>query len=291
MNSVNRKKVILFVVLTYLIDWSMVVIFMLRGGKWNSSSALMLSLFYMLVPMLVTIVFQKYIYKENMKEQYGLSFKVNKWFLAAWLLPALLAFAALGVALLLPGVHFSPDMSGMIERFSHYLTPEQMQQLRHKMATMTIHPLWLTLFQGLFAGATINAVVAFGEELGWRGFLQKELGGLGFWRSSFLIGIIWGLWHAPLVLHGLNYPQHPVAGIYMMTIWAVLLSPIIAYIRLRAKSVLAAAVMHGTLNATYGISIMVVSGGSDLTVGLTGLAGFIVLIVANLILYYSVSEY
>ncbi|OGH94914.1 MAG: hypothetical protein A2X43_12235 [Candidatus Margulisbacteria bacterium GWD2_39_127] len=245
----------------------------------------------MLVPMLVTIVFQKYIYKENMKEQYGLSFKVNKWFLAAWLLPALLAFAALGVALLLPGVHFSPDMSGMIERFSHYLTPEQMQQLRHKMATMTIHPLWLTLFQGLFAGATINAVVAFGEELGWRGFLQKELGGLGFWRSSFLIGIIWGLWHAPLVLHGLNYPQHPVAGIYMMTIWAVLLSPIIAYIRLRAKSVLAAAVMHGTLNATYGISIMVVSGGSDLTVGLTGLAGFIVLIVANLILYYSVSEY
>jgi hypothetical protein len=43
---------------------------------------------------------------------------------------------------------------------------------------------WLALGQGLIAGATINAVAGFGEELGWRGFLYRELSFLGFWKSS-----------------------------------------------------------------------------------------------------------
>ena len=45
-------------------------------------------------------------------------------------------------------------------------------------------PCW----EDLIAGVTVNAVAGFGEELGWRGFLQKELAFLGFWRSSLLIG-------------------------------------------------------------------------------------------------------
>ncbi len=42
--------------------------------------------------------------------------------------------------------------------------------------------------------------------------------------------------------------------------------------------------MHGTLNATGGLAIMVVKGGNDLTIGMTGLAGFIGLVLANLVL-------
>ena len=54
--------------------------------------------------------------------------------------------------------------------------------------------------QGMLAGITINAVVAFGEELMWRGFLLKELKGKGIWRASLIIGSIWGIWHAPLII-------------------------------------------------------------------------------------------
>jgi hypothetical protein len=36
--------------------------------------------------------------------------------------------------------------------------------------------------------------------------------------------------------------------------------------------------MHGTLNATAGIAIMVIDGGNDLTVGMTGLSGFLTLL-------------
>jgi len=71
----------------------------------------------------------------------------------------------------------------------------------------------------------------------------------------------------------------------MMVLWCMLLAPIHSYIRLRAKSVLAAAVLHGTLNGTAGLSLMVVKGGNDLLIGISGLAGMIVLLMVNISLY------
>ena len=131
-------------------------------------------------------------------------------------------------------------------------------------------------------GITINAVAAFGEELGWRGLLQREFGFMGFWKSSAIIGLVWGIWHGPIILQGHNYPEHPHAGVLMMILFCLLLSPLFSYVRLKAQSVIAAAVIHGSLNATVGLAIIVVKGGNDLTVGVTGLAGFIVLTLVNL---------
>ena len=142
------------------------------------------------------------------------------------------------------------------------------------------------LLQGLIAGPTINAVAGFGEELGWRGLLLKEMAPLGFWKSSVIIGFIWGLWHAPLILMGHNYPGYEVIGVGMMIIWCILLSPLFTYITVRADSVIAAAVLHGSLNATLGLAILPVKGVNVLIVGATGLAGFVVLIFVNLILLF-----
>ena len=108
---------------------------------------------------------------------------------------------------------------------------------------------------------------------------------LGFWRSSAVIGVVWGFWHAPLILQGHNYPQHPWIGVFMMCVFTVLLSPLMGYVTIRANSVIAAAIFHGTLNATAGIGMLVLKGGNDLTVGVTGLAGFITLLLANLVLF------
>jgi len=68
----------------------------------------------------------------------------------------------------------------------------------------------------------------------------------------------------------------------MMIVFTLLLAPIFSYITVRADSVIAAAVMHGTLNGTAGIPLLVLKGGNDLTVGVTGLAGFIVLALIDL---------
>ncbi|MFP4458511.1 MAG: hypothetical protein ACLFSQ_02845 [Candidatus Zixiibacteriota bacterium] len=45
---------------------------------------------------------------------------------------------------------------------------------------------------------------------------------------------------------------------------------------------LTAAIFHGTINAMAGLPLIVFVGGNDLTVGITGLAGFIALFIANL---------
>jgi len=46
-------------------------------------------------------------------------------------------------------------------------------------------------------------------------------------------------------------------------------------VRLRAGTVLVAAVMYGTFNALAGVPLLAVRGGSDLTVGFTGFSGII----------------
>jgi len=283
--TVNLKKVGLFLVLTFFVNWQMVFLYSALGGRWVTPYSLAVMVPYMFVPMLVAIFLQKVVYREGVTGPLGVSFRLNRWFLVAWLLPPIVAFATLGVSLLMPGVHYSREMAGMFERFRSLLTPEQMEQMRKQAEMFPVHPIWLGLIQGLVGGATINAVAAFGEELGWRGFLQRELGPLGFWKSSAIIGVIWGLWHAPLILKGLNYPQHPLLGVPMMVGWCLLLSPIFAYVRLKGKSVIAAAIIHGTLNGTYGLAIMVIRGGNDLTVGLTGFAGFLVLALVNICIF------
>jgi len=93
--------------------------------------------------------------------------------------------------------------------------------------------------------------------------------------------IVWGIWHAPLIILGHNYPGYPVIGVFMMIIWCILLSPVFSLIRIKSRSVIAASIFHGTINGSYGMSIMMVSCVGVHITGMTGLAGFLVLIAVN----------
>jgi membrane protease YdiL (CAAX protease family) len=84
-----------------------------------------------------------------------------------------------------------------------------------------------------------------------------------FLKASIIIGFIWGIWHMPLILMGHNYPQHPRAGVFMMIVFCILLTPILQYITIKSKSIFAAAVAHGTLNALAELAIMSTDGGND----------------------------
>ncbi len=281
--TTNLKRAAQFVVLAYILSYGLIYSYFALGGKWASPLALPMMLAYMLMPMVSAIILQKLVCKEGVIGPLGVSFKLNKWFLVAWFLMPVVVIATIGVSLLMPGIHYDPNMTAFFERFRSSLTTTQMAQMKHQIEMLPA-PLFVLigLIQGLIAGVTINAVFAFGEELGWRGFLQKQLGFLGFWRSSVVIGIVWGFWHAPVILQGYNYPQHPVLGVFMMTAWTVLLAPIFSYVRLRSKSVIAASILHGTLNGCAGAAVMVIRGGGDLIVGLTGLMGFIILALVNI---------
>ena len=283
--NIHTKKILLFILLTFFIDWSLVGLYLVMGGKTDSAGMALLAVLYMFVPMLAAIIVQKRIFKQPLAGPLGISFKVNRWFFVAWFLPPVIAFITMGISLLIPGVTFTPDMSGFLNSLKDALTPEQMDQVMQQLADMPAHPLWLILVLSLIAGTTVNAVAGFGEELGWRGLLVKELSFMGFWKSSAVIGLIWGLWHAPLVLLGLNYPQHPQLGVLIMTGWTIIMAPVFSYIRLKSKSVVASAIFHGTINAVPGLAWILITGGDELTVGITGLAGFIAFAAVNLALF------
>jgi membrane protease YdiL (CAAX protease family) len=281
----NVKKIALFVVLAYLLGYALVPLYFALGGTKALPWSLVLGIAYMFFPLLVAVVVQKLVYHAPLRGPLRIYFRPNRWFVVAWLLPPMIALAAFGVSLLFPGVTFSPDMAGMFERFRGLMTPEQLEEMERQAKTLPIHPLWLALLQGLVAGPSVNAVAAFGEEAGWRGLMLRELEALGLWRASAIIGVVWGFWHAPLIVQGHNYPEHPWAGVFMMTVMTVLLSPLLVYLTLRSGSVIAAAIFHGTLNATAGLAIIVVKGGNDLILGESGLAGFVVLLLANVGLF------
>jgi hypothetical protein len=100
----------------------------------------------------------------------------------------------------------------------------------------------------ILAGCTINLFFALGEEIAWRGFLEKEILAKGAWKP-LLIGIIWGLWHAPLILMGHNYREHYILGIPVMMIVCVTLAFYFSQALYCSGSLLIPAAMHGIVNA------------------------------------------
>ncbi len=119
------------------------------------------------------------------------------------------------------------------------------------------------VFQGLLAGLTVNGLFSFGEEYGWRGVLADELRPLGTWRANLLTGVLWGLWHAPIIiLLGHNYGAEWGWGIPLMVAWTTPLSFVLSWVRVRSGSVLAPAFLHGAYNGTYGFLALSIIGGS-----------------------------
>ena len=284
MKTINRTT--LFLILTFVITYLLTGIYKLSGGDiTNRIGFTVLGAIIMFIPTISVIIVNKLIHHEKLKTDLLISFKINKWFFIAWLILPVIMLFSLGISLIFPDVIYSLEMAGFIKRFESMLTPEQIEQMRNSLATLPINPIWLFLLQGLIAGVTINAIAAFGEELGWRGFLLKEFKEMHFFKAAIIIGFIWGIWHAPLILMGYNYPQHPKIGVFMMIIFCILITPLLIYITVKSKSVIAAAILHGTMNGTYGISLMLTDGGNDLTVGLTGLSGFIALTVVLIFLF------
>lgn len=112
--------------------------------------------------------------------------------------------------------------------------------------------LLIAAVQSVVVGPLIALPIAFGEEYGWRGYLQGELVKLGKMRGVLLVGTIWGLWHAPIIAMGHNYPGHPVEGILLMVAYCIGLGYFLGFAVLKSGSVWLAAFLHGLNNQALG---------------------------------------
>jgi membrane protease YdiL (CAAX protease family) len=84
-----------------------------------------------------------------------------------------------------------------------------------------------------------------GEEYGWRFFLQDRMFALfGSFRGVILVGFIWGLWHLPLNLVGLNFASSPVAGNIVYLAYSIVVGIIFSYAVLKTGSIWIAVLLH-----------------------------------------------
>lgn len=85
----------------------------------------------------------------------------------------------------------------------------------------------------------------FGEEYGWRFYLQDRMFLLfGGYKGVILLGLIWGLWHLPLNLVGLNFSSNLVAGNIVYLIYTIIVGIIFSYAVLKTESIWIAVLLH-----------------------------------------------
>lgn len=121
-------------------------------------------------------------------------------------------------------------------------------------------PMWVfavATLPGLFLGSMISALIAAGEELGWRGFLFPRLQAYGRVAALILQGVIWGLWHAPILLLGYHYGDIPGwQSLALMMGFCTVTGALLSWVTERTRSIWPAAVAHGTLNTATGAAVV-----------------------------------
>jgi len=129
----------------------------------------------MFAPMIAALIMRIFVSKEGLKGSLGL-LRSWKYYLTALLVPAVFATAVVLIVQVLGLGEFRWSLVGWLV----YLT--------------------------LLLKALPNVLFTLGEEYGWRGYLLPRLLPLGEIRATVLVALMWGPWHVPLLLAGLNYP-------------------------------------------------------------------------------------
>jgi membrane protease YdiL (CAAX protease family) len=140
-------------------------------------------------------------------------------------------------------------------------------------------PVWvagLGRFDGAYLGKVLpfvpveivqSLLTALGEEIGWRGFLAPNAyRALGFAWAGIGTGVIWALWHVPLIVVGGYDAGTPVwyaTACFMVSVAAM--SVMIAWLRLRSGSLWPAVFFHGVHN----VAIQGIFDGSTIDTGWT----------------------
>ena len=182
----------------------------------------------------------------------------KRYYLWAWFLPIVLTLLS-GLFTVLFGIakldlSFTMIRTAMESAASGGEVPVGIVVLSQTLLAITLAPF-------------INMLFTMGEELGWRGFLLPRLLPLGQWKAVLWSGLIWGVWHAPVIVQGHNYPGYPILGIFMMIVFCFLLGAIIAWLYINTKSPWVAALAHGSVNAIAGVPVLFLAPGFNVAFG------------------------
>jgi membrane protease YdiL (CAAX protease family) len=106
------------------------------------------------------------------------------------------------------------------------------------------------LANALTLGVLQAAVLALGEEIGWRGLLVPQMARItSFSRTALITGLIWGLWHVPLILFGDYNTGTPWwYALLCFTVLIVGMNFAFTWLRLASGSIWPSVLMHASHN-------------------------------------------
>jgi CAAX protease family protein len=290
--TVDWRKIGLYAAFAYGISWTVALVMFIAGISQTSGLGIVLLAFgYMPAPALAVWIVQRHIYHAPLSA-YGLRIRGTRvagliWSVGAvWLL--VLGTMAL-VALLGNGLGWSAagqvtfdarEIARNIAALAHVDSGRPIDLPNLSGSALFI----LFLLGGTLSGGLVNTAFAFGEEAGWRGLLHAELAPLGRLRSTLLTGVVWGLWHAPVILRGHNYPGHPWAGVLMMVVFTTAASIALAWSREITGTIVGPSLFHGVLNAVGPLPLLFVVDANSLVGSTPGLFGSVVLTALGLLM-------
>lgn len=252
---VRWSAVAVFVVIAFGASWLIASPLWLHGGQKNPYF-LPIGLAMMLTPTLAALVATRFVLKPDRITHYLALVPVRPWrrtvgyALLGFVGVQLLGLGAIGIAW---AVGVTPV----------HLIPGGRSQL---------------LTAQVFGLAT--AVAALGEEIGWRGFLLRTLRPLGTWPALIITGLVWGPWHAPLILLGYNYGTTNPIGVVLMTVTTTIIGILFGWLRIRSGSIYPSAFAHGALNGSTGVLMAVLLPASaGVTASVLGWTGWLLMAV------------
>ncbi len=281
MRDIFRGPVSLFLVVAFIPAWILFLlpVFLRMAGIEDTTTAALVGWSAaMWMPGLGAIIATRLGEKKELKTLGLRKLGKKKIYLWAWLGPIL--------AVLLTGVISWLFGWGKFDT-SFQLIRQSMEGLPDMPETALPLLLSAQIAASLTLAPLFNTIFALGEELGWRGYLLPKLLPLGQIPAMLISGAIWGFWHAPAILQGHNYPEHPVLGVGMMIVFTVLLGIFFSWLYLKTKSPWAPALAHGTVNAVAGLPLLFLTD-VNLTLGgsLTSVSGWLALAALVGILYW-----
>lgn len=272
MNILKQKNLRLFLLITFGLAWILFVLPLTFNSLENSSrqaAGLIAWSAAMWAPGLAAIIATRRADGEPLGSLRLAYLGERRAYLWAWLLPPALTLASGALTILFGAGQPDWQLTALRDTLAKAGSP-----MSPEMAVL------IQAVSGLTIGPLINTLFALGEELGWRAYLLPRLLPLGQWRAMMISGAIWGVWHAPAILMGHNYPDHRYLGVFLMTGFTVLFGIILSWLYLRTRSPWAPALGHASLNAFAGFPMLFIPK-LDYAIGgaLTSLIGWVPMLV------------
>ena len=294
--NLDTKRITIYLAITFGLAWAVALIVYLTGGLINSpvlipGTPVTLALVLLAIPVMwspaMGNILTRLITKEGWQNTYLRPHFKRGWpyWLAAWFLPGILTMVGMAIFFLIFPDAFDPSL-GKLQAI-----------LDANGASGLEINLWLIaavqLVQALLVSPIVNSAATFGEEFGWRGYLQPKLMPLGGRKAMVLMGVIWGVWHWPIILmghnYGLDYPGAPFLGPLAMIWFCLVIGIFLGWVTLKSNSVWPAVIGHAAVNGVAGIGMFFIQGEPNpilgpLSVGIIGGLGFTL---AALLIFFS----